>query len=493
MSEMIADSETVHIYLQSYELSKPYLKRALDSIKNQTYTNWICHIFDNGSGDEVKGIISQYAQADSRFRPLFVKESNTIVFLGIPMMVEESNGSGYFMMVDADDELVPLAMERLVGFSKQYSLDMTVAGAYFVDSVSGKLLGSRCASRNIVVEGRDFEAIFDETYQLMRTHWIKLYKMEVIKRINLSKTYNIGFGGDTFFVRESILNSYKIGIMTDILYRYYQINYTGKSYYKDVSRISAPEAIFKRDIDFLSRKCGALSEKNLMKLLVVYVTELREVISLISQELYGQDIIGLMHSVICSDVFKLAVTKVKSDLYLNIAQWLISQHFWENENDFAKAAEILSAISLVPNEVPGCPEEMQLLLFIKVHRVWDNMASIGEVESLIKKKAEHIGILSKCPIRCLCDCEDMVSFIVHEEYKRAQEWIIEAICNEMEFSTVLWKRYLLQIGVDLAALNEDIDKFILLKRMQIELLSVENPGLAEREKAEWSELLFCGE
>ena len=39
MSEMIADSETVHIYLQSYELSKPYLKRALDSIKNQTYTN----------------------------------------------------------------------------------------------------------------------------------------------------------------------------------------------------------------------------------------------------------------------------------------------------------------------------------------------------------------------------------------------------------------------------------------------------------------------
>ena len=47
---MIMDSNTVHIYLQSYELSKPYLRRALESIRKQTYTNFICHIFDNGSG-----------------------------------------------------------------------------------------------------------------------------------------------------------------------------------------------------------------------------------------------------------------------------------------------------------------------------------------------------------------------------------------------------------------------------------------------------------
>lgn len=41
MSEMIADTKIVHLYLQSYELAKPYLKRALDAIRNQTYMNFV--------------------------------------------------------------------------------------------------------------------------------------------------------------------------------------------------------------------------------------------------------------------------------------------------------------------------------------------------------------------------------------------------------------------------------------------------------------------
>lgn len=72
---MIMDSNTVHIYLQSYELSKPYLRRALESIRNQTYTNFICHIFDNGSGAEVKAIIKRYVEEDDRFRALYYNQS----------------------------------------------------------------------------------------------------------------------------------------------------------------------------------------------------------------------------------------------------------------------------------------------------------------------------------------------------------------------------------------------------------------------------------
>ena len=59
---------TVYIYIQSYDLAEPYLKRALDSIIHQTYRNFICYIYDNCSGPAVRKIIQHYAAIDVAIR-----------------------------------------------------------------------------------------------------------------------------------------------------------------------------------------------------------------------------------------------------------------------------------------------------------------------------------------------------------------------------------------------------------------------------------------
>ena len=53
----------VFIYLQSYSCEN-YIRRALDSILNQTYQNWICIICDNGAKDSTPQIIKEYQKKD---------------------------------------------------------------------------------------------------------------------------------------------------------------------------------------------------------------------------------------------------------------------------------------------------------------------------------------------------------------------------------------------------------------------------------------------
>ena len=44
-----------------------YLRNCLDSIKNQTYSNWICYLLNDLSTDGSKKIAQEYCSSDSRF------------------------------------------------------------------------------------------------------------------------------------------------------------------------------------------------------------------------------------------------------------------------------------------------------------------------------------------------------------------------------------------------------------------------------------------
>mgnify|MGYP001831190120 CR=1 FL=1 len=50
MNDTELNSGTIYVYIQTYQLGKKYLLRALESIKKQTYSNFRCLIYDNCSG-----------------------------------------------------------------------------------------------------------------------------------------------------------------------------------------------------------------------------------------------------------------------------------------------------------------------------------------------------------------------------------------------------------------------------------------------------------
>ena len=205
--------------------------------------------------------------------------------------------------------------------------------------------------------------------------------------------------------------------------------------------------------------------------------------------IYGDDKIGLLHSVLCNKWMKLAFSKVSSELGGFIANWLIRQKFWNNETDFDKAVEIFSTISLMPNVVPECPMGTQLLFFLKLYHTWDNKDCIDMVETNIREILADIELLKDFDVDFLCDCIELVRFAVNHDYFDDKAWINERLSDEMNVNTMMWKYSLIQMGVLLTAINEDADWFVRMKKTQIEYLSTENLEMALEELAEWSEIL----
>lgn len=61
------NSDTIYVYVQTYQLATNYLIRALESIKKQTYSNFRCIVYDNCSGAEVRNMLQEYVKRDMRF------------------------------------------------------------------------------------------------------------------------------------------------------------------------------------------------------------------------------------------------------------------------------------------------------------------------------------------------------------------------------------------------------------------------------------------
>lgn len=188
---MTRNSDTIYVYIQSYELGKAYFKRALDSIRNQTWPNFRCLIYDNGSGSEVRRELQEYVSQDQRFSLTCFDNTKGRVLAweyGIPEILRMAGDTGgYFFRLDADDELELSCFEKLVGRIKTDSLDMCAGGAVFLDGETGNVLGNRKIDENIILEGKLFEEYFPVYYQIMRTHWAKLYRVSLP---SLSTTVN---------------------------------------------------------------------------------------------------------------------------------------------------------------------------------------------------------------------------------------------------------------------------------------------------------------
>ena len=70
------ENELISIIVPIYNVEN-YLRMCLDSIQNQTYTNFECLLINDGSPDSSAEICREYVDKDSRFR-YFEKENGGV-------------------------------------------------------------------------------------------------------------------------------------------------------------------------------------------------------------------------------------------------------------------------------------------------------------------------------------------------------------------------------------------------------------------------------
>lgn len=157
-----------------------YIKDAINSIKNQSCSQWVCIILDDGSTDSTPSIIASLIQDDSRF--IFMQDNKNIGLPNRLNQIASLTETPYLARMDADDIMLPDRIETQLQILESYSdIDVVGGGAYIID-VNNSICGMRDAPMQINTEAALKGSLFIHPTVMGRTQWFRENKYDPNKR-----------------------------------------------------------------------------------------------------------------------------------------------------------------------------------------------------------------------------------------------------------------------------------------------------------------------
>ena len=125
MNRMANNIKTkVSVIVPAYNTEK-YVAQTLDSILQQTFTDWECIVLDDGSTDRTAEIVKQYCQRDARIK--YYYQSNGGLSSARNTAIHYSSGE-FLLPVDSDDIIDQKYLEKAVERFIQYPETTLVYG-----------------------------------------------------------------------------------------------------------------------------------------------------------------------------------------------------------------------------------------------------------------------------------------------------------------------------------------------------------------------------
>jgi len=199
---------------------EPYIRKCLDSVVNQTYTNLEIICVNDGSTDASGKICDEYAKKDTRIK-VFHKENGG---LSTALNVGLKNFTGdYLGFVDSDDWAEPDMFEVLHKILKDSEAHISVS-SYFTDTDAESVsMTNKERIPNGIIDTKNMLL-----YSLKRDYymgfcgyvWNKLFSADAIK---ITFDNKIKYGMDVLFYTTLVLAGKCTGVYTDKpLCHYYQ-------------------------------------------------------------------------------------------------------------------------------------------------------------------------------------------------------------------------------------------------------------------------------
>jgi glycosyltransferase involved in cell wall biosynthesis len=137
-------NDLVSILIPTYNTEK-FIRATLQSVQDQSYSNWEMILVDDASTDQTVSIIEEFAKNDNRIK-FFKLEKNSGNGFARNIALEKASGK-YIAYLDADDLWFPEKLEKQIGFLKTNNLNFTFS---FYDSIDeeGNDLNRRVESPN---------------------------------------------------------------------------------------------------------------------------------------------------------------------------------------------------------------------------------------------------------------------------------------------------------------------------------------------------------
>lgn len=193
------------------------IRRCIDSILGQEYTDFELILCDDGSSDKSGQIMDEYREKDERIRVLH--KGNTGVSDTRNQGIAMAKGI-YLQFLDADDWITVDATKLLVRTMKEGDCDLVISDFY-------RVIGERISHKgDIDADGILTQEEFAE-YMMVNPAdfyygvlWNKLYKREIIEKYHLKMDESVSWCEDFLFNLEYLLHAKRIAALQVPIYYY---------------------------------------------------------------------------------------------------------------------------------------------------------------------------------------------------------------------------------------------------------------------------------
>ena len=178
-----------------------YLRRCLDSVAAQTFTDMEVLLMNDGSTDGSLAICKEYEERDLRFHTIDKENSGVSNTRNIAMKLARGM---YLQFLDSDDWITPDATRLFVRAAEEYGCDMVISDFYRV--VGERLSPKGDIEEEGVLTREEFAAHMMENpadfyYGVL---WNKLYRRDIVEEHKLRMDTDISWCEDFMFNLEYI-------------------------------------------------------------------------------------------------------------------------------------------------------------------------------------------------------------------------------------------------------------------------------------------------
>lgn len=207
---------TISVIVPVYKV-EPYLRRCVDSILAQTFTDFELILVDDGSPDNCGAICDEYAARDERVR--VIHQENSGVSSARNAGLDAAIGN-YITFVDSDDEILPCFLQHAIDAAQNYQLDIYLAGFSLISQTGEDLSFQTISELRVSKTEKISPELFIELLQVsyITSCWAKLYSRALIASTRFD--VNLCFGEDLRFIWTLLQKSQKIMASPETGYLY---------------------------------------------------------------------------------------------------------------------------------------------------------------------------------------------------------------------------------------------------------------------------------
>jgi len=204
----------ISIIVPVYNTEK-YLKMCIDSILNQTFTNFEILLINDGSNDNSGIICDEYSQADNRVRVFHQKNRGASYARNLGL---DSAKGEWICFVDSDDWVEKNYLSNLI-ISTEPDLDLIIGG--FTQRTNGTTINQSLNKVSLIVDTKNKELVLNKFALFNFSYPVgKLFKLEIINKNFIRFLPRAIMFEDTIFLMEYLKHSNFLKLINSKDYQY---------------------------------------------------------------------------------------------------------------------------------------------------------------------------------------------------------------------------------------------------------------------------------